>query len=133
MIVPDIGRFFYGTRYRATISGISRYLGWYAPISGISRYRGGYFPISGISRYLVYPDIGKYPISVHKMRPDIGSDIGIYTDIAGGTPDIGIGCPDILPDILPEIMTFPQPVLLFPAADATAAAAAYLMLRNPCC
>jgi hypothetical protein len=76
------------------------------------------------------------------MRPDIGHDIRIYwygyrdhPDI--WTHDIGIGCPDILPDsdVVPDIMTFPQPVLpLFPppAAAAAAAAAAYSMLRNPC-
>jgi hypothetical protein len=32
--------------------------------------------------------------------------------------------PDILPDVVPDIMTFPQLVLLFPAAAAAAAAAA---------
>jgi hypothetical protein len=72
---------------------------------------------------LTYPDIGSYvPISVY---PDISPDIGAH-DVGIGP----IGCPDILLDIVPDIMNFPQPVLLFPAAAATAAA--YSMLRNPC-
>jgi hypothetical protein len=44
----------------------------------------------------------------------------VYPDI--GTHDIGIGCPNILPDIVPDIMTFHRSVLLFPAAAAAAAA-----------
>jgi hypothetical protein len=100
-IVPDISTFFHGTRY---------------------------FPISGHTRYR------EIPISVHKIRPDIGSDIRIYGywGIDIGTPDIGIGRPNILPRldimIVPDIMTFPQPALPFPAAVAAAAAAAYSML-----
>jgi hypothetical protein len=63
-----------------------------------------------------------------------------YTDIgtiliSGHTGTIsgsGVPNPDILTDVVPDIMTFPQPVLpLFPAA-AAAAAAAYSVLRNPC-
>ena len=68
-------------------------IGWYRdifswdPISGHTRYRVipdiGYFQISGQYRVFPYigydfPDIGSSPISVHKMRPNIGSDIRIY-------------------------------------------------------
>jgi hypothetical protein len=55
-IVPDIGTFFHGTRYRI--------IQVFPDI--------GYFPISGMTRY------PKYSIPVHKIRPVIGSDIRIY-------------------------------------------------------
>ncbi len=72
-IIPDIGTFFYGTRYRV-LPGVG-----YFTISGHTRYR--VFPDIGYAgtmpQYPIIPDIGyfpilgmlvKYPISVHKMR-----------------------------------------------------------------
>jgi hypothetical protein len=121
-IGPNIGTFFYGTRHRVPPDI-------------------GYFPISGHTRYREIPNIGYDPISgntryrVLKIRLDIGSDIQIYGYCAMYIPISGhpiMISRHILSDILPDIMTFLLPVLLFPAAAADAAAAAtYSMLRNP--
>jgi hypothetical protein len=102
-----------------------------SPISG---YRVipdiGYFPISGNTSYWEIPDIGSQNEARYRYQ-DIRTSGHVYPDIR--THDIGIGCPDIFSDIVPDIMTVLQPVLLFPAAAAAAAAAAaYPRLKDPC-
>jgi hypothetical protein len=60
----------------------------------------------GHNRYREIPDIGSQNQAQYRVRyQDIRISGHVLPDI--GTPDIGIGCSDILSDIVPDIMTFP--------------------------
>ncbi len=77
------------------------------------------------TRYREIPDIG-----FSKSGPISGTISG-YTDIGTCVSNPILG--HIIPDIVSDIMPFPQPVLVFLAAAASDDddAAAYSMLRHP--